>query len=76
MSSISHQLSTGLPNFIEINKAIVKISSFENERSKIKVSTQPIGGHTLSLTLASVEVSHSDSNVYKTWRLQMKIKYL
>ena len=34
-------------------------------RSKLKVSTQPVAGHTLSLTLASVEVSHSDSNEYK-----------
>ena len=55
---------------------MVKISPFENDRSKIKVSTQPVAGHTLPLTLASVEVSHSDSNENKTWGLQMKIKYL
>ena len=75
MNSILHQFLTALPNLTQINTARVKISSFKNDLSKIKVSIQPVAGHTLFLTLAADGVSYFDSNDYETWRLQMKIKY-
>ena len=76
LGNISRYLPKGLPNLTLINTAIVKISSFTNGRSKIKVSVQPVADHTLLLTLATDNVSHSDSKPIQNIAFTNKDKIL
>ena len=65
MNIIPLHFPTGLSNLTQVDAAIVKISSLKKGRYKIKVSIQPVAGHTLLLTFATEDVIHFDSKLMR-----------